>query len=462
MNARVLSLLIAAVILIAGAAWAFTGARKIDWKQYLRGPRDVPPTRAALSAVLSLVGSFMIFGVVQMAHEGGITPVLFALAYLVAIPLMVSINRRVHRRAQTTAVIEGVDSLITAAFGPLTNLFFWAAQLVAFFGILAGQFVAIRSYVQVFHGIDNLLLALILGALAPVAYTTFAGFFGVMRNDGVQAIFEVLFLGLVAAPVLIDMGVEFRMPAQGWFGSYGALFAIAGPILLIPTLAVRMDIWQRVNTADGSKRGIVVTSTLAIVAVYYVVLSLVGWSVPAVSGESAVLPRIVQSYVTHPLILGLLMGSILSALVSSIDSYLVICSIGLIRVVAKDEWDADVARHERSPGPHLLRLTRLATLLVAAVAGVVAYAWPHLTDLLVASFSAIAVCAPVTLLAVYGARQYSDRFGAISICSGLGAWLLALPFLGKSAFLPGIAISVIVLLSTFRRLDSSLQEKTGE
>jgi Na+/proline symporter len=459
MDSQYLAVILAGLVLLLGTVQGIHSRKKIQWTEFSRGPSGVGTFRAWFSLVVSLIGSFMVFSLVQMAYEGGLTPILLGLAYPISLFLILPVVKKLREQSSTDTGIIGIDSILEKSFGKVTTYIFWIAQIIAFFGILAGQFLAIGEYVKIFHGVDQLALAIILGAIAPVLYTTVSGFYGVVKNDMIQGFFVLCFLIILIIPYSFSEGVsipDFSNEGNP-FGVYGAVFAIAGSLVLIPTLAARADIWQRMRICETSKRGRTLILTFFTVFTFYVLISLLGWAVKSLASQgtmnignpSDVLPVFIKTYLRNEFLRAILMASILSALVSSIDSYLSITSLSFVRIVAKKQWEAfDKGSNEQ--GNELLKASRFTTILVALFSGILSYILPNIVDLFVASFSIIAVCTPIVLLSVFSKQRFRDWFGAVSIGSGLIVWLIAMPFLGKVAFLPGIIISFFTMLVLYR------------
>lgn len=442
--------MIAGGVLLVGAIQGLRAGSGITAHAYFQGPKDLGFVRSWFSLSVSLIGSFMVFSLVQMGAEGGLTPVVLGLAYPLSLLIWIPALRRVKKWG-TSVKGAGVTGIIRARFGLLTAELFWATQLLAFFGVLAGQLLALSIYLRVFHGIEQVALAMTLAVLAPVAYTTVGGFLGVTRNDGIQGAFVLAFLGLLVFPVLAHEGVALPLNQVGGldlWGAYGGTFAVGGAIFLVPTLAVRADIWQRVEITEPSKRGAVVVASFLTVFLFYLLVPSAGWAASRANGGNPgdVFAFIVQAYVPDGIIRGLLMASILSALVSSIDSYLSVCAGSFVRLVARRQFDRLSEVNGDAVGPELLATGRAATVFLALTAGIVAYGFPDLVDLLVASFAIIGVCTPVALVAVFSDTERPDLHGALSIACGWFGWLLGLPLLGKLAFITGILGAVMAMV----------------
>jgi Na+/proline symporter len=448
-------IIITSIILGIGLIQGLSLGKKVSWTMYSKGPQNLGFLRSWFSLVVSLIGSFMVFGIIQMSFEGGITPLLLGLSYPLSLFLLIPLLNKMSKHKTANNGYLGIDNILAMNFGKGTLLVFWIAQLLAFFGILSGQFLAIGTYLKIFHGIEQQFLAILLAAIAPVLYTTVSGLHGVVKNDVIQGFFVLSFILVLGVPLFFSNNTQYiSIPASNnLFGSYNLLFPLFGFVFLIPTLASRADVWQRIQICVPEKRKKTIFFTFLTIFIFYFVLTLIGWialgmknnNLLTISNSNDVFLMLVNIFIQNDFYRVILMASILSALISSIDSYLIISSLALINIFPKNNTDVTSTK-EKS----LLSASRLATVIIAFFSSILAFVFPNIVDLLVASFSIIIVCSPIVLLSIFSKGKYKDWYGVVTIGSGIFAWLMSIPFLNKLAFLPGIFISLLSLVVFYK------------
>ncbi len=152
------------------------------------------------------------------------------------------------------------------------------------------------------------------------------------------------------------------------------------------------------------------------------------------------------SWINFPLQV-LCLSGILIAILSSIDSYLNLTSLSLTRFAL---WRSipkikaeELTEIEKKT---LLTNSRLATVVVAIIAGVFAVMIPDIVDLMSASFSVIGILIPVAIYGIVSKRYVSDLSGALPLWTSLIILIITMPFLKKTAFVPAFLLGLIVFI----------------
>jgi len=145
------------------------------------------------------------------------------------------------------------------------------------------------------------------------------------------------------------------------------------------------------------------------------------------------------------------MVGLLSALMSSGDSFLNIISISAIKDLVG--WKLKNPKTSRSSQWMLLRM---ATILFGVIALAMALVFPYIVDLMVVGISTITIFAPITLFALIKKEKvYCYRKAALwSILSGfvlnalLFVWGILIPeqFEPKNSFVPAFIVATLVLI----------------
>ena len=175
-----------------------------------------------------------------------------------------------------------------------------------------------------------------------------------------------------------------------------------------------------------------------------------GWLEPALTGgDTEKVFIVLASQVFHPLVAGILLAAILSAIMSTADSQLLVSASAL----AEDLYRA--ARGRRADDRTLIRVARVAVVVVAALAftlaldpdskvlDLVAYAW--------AGFGA--TFGPVILLSLFWPAM--NRWGALAcmVAGGLTVWVwksLEGGWLDVYELLPAFMVSLIAGIAASR------------
>ena len=363
-----------------------------------------------------------------------------------------------------------------------------AAALVVFVTIyISAQIDATGTAFESFLGVDYFVGAIV-GFLVVMAYSTGGGFLAVVWSDIFQG--TLMFLGLVALPIV---GVW----ALGGWGEMTAALAVQDPTLLSwagpegwtataiasavglsliglgflgsPQVFVRF-IALRSDDEIGRGAAVAIVFTLlsdagAVVAgmAGRALLVVPGGDAEAILGNGGqdVLPLLVESLLPAAVV-GLYIAIVLSAIMSTVDSLLVVASSAAVRDVYQKVYHPDLADDQ------LLSVSRYATVGLALVALAVSMAVALLVEgrtvfwFVIFGWSGIAATfCPVTILSLFWARTTRDgalaamvtgflavpvfKFGAPAL-PGIGpvmAELAELPPAFLCSFLAGVAVSLV-------------------
>ena len=235
---------------------------------------------------------------------------------------------------------------------------------------------------------------------------------------------------------------------------YGILFQVGLPLFLAPSVIVRMDIWQRLLAARSEKvaRKVSIISGLGMLP-FYIIFPLVGMALHLAHSD-VVEPRDVAYHFlanhSTPFILGFAVVGLLSALMSSGDSFLNLIAISAIRdfVGWKKKKETKTKKvHSR---------IRIAAFIFGFIALFMALVFPRIIDLMVVGLATIVIFVPVTFLALL--KKDVMEYRKIALGSILAGFIANLVFflLGifipdyfepKTSFVPAFLAALIVLLA---------------
>lgn len=455
------------VIYLFVIAWfAFRHVRKGDIDNYLVNNRNTPTLPLVFTTLATFVGGGTSIGLIAMGYEAGFAAVGIGIAYVVGFFIMSAYASRVHSRGRELNLYSFPEFLnrsfnhdASRGFSRLFSSVVSGVNIFIFFFLLAAQFVGMATLLKLAFDIAYLEAAIISCGVV-IAYTAIAGLSGVIITDSIQFIVIVLMIIFIFIPgIYTDTHALTRLselPSTFLRGThYGWIFIIGLPFFLAPSVLVRMDIWQRLLAARNERtaRRVMIWSGLGMLP-FYIIFPLVGMAVYIVSGNSLDPKETVWIFMeshSGPFILAFAVVGLLSALMSSGDSFLNLISISAIRDFSG--W----GHHDDKRNAKLERRKILtATFIFGIIAMIMALVFPHIVDLMVIGLATIVIFAPITLLALSHKNPWKYRKAALaSILSGFIvnlvffvaglAWPQAIEI--KASFIPAFIVAALVLIT---------------
>ncbi|GIU38166.1 sodium/proline symporter PutP [Shewanella schlegeliana] len=400
--------------------WAYKATDSVD--DYILGGRGMGPAVTALSVGASDMSGWLLLGLPGAVYLGGLGEAWIGIGLVFGAWLnwlFVAKRLRVYTQFTDNALTlpdffekrfednKGILKLVSA----VTILVFFT--FYASSGMVGGAIL----FEKVF-GLDYT-LALLIGSTIIVAYTFVGGFFAVSWTDFFQGC--LMLIALLIVPVAIfslpetQAGLENIDPAM--LSMFNENTTLIGFVSLLawglgyfgqPHILSRFMAIASPDDIPVSRR----------IAMGWMLLALVGALATGIAGslyfaaEPLSNPETVFIHLAHaafnPWIGGLLIAAILSAIMSTIDSQLLVCS----SVITEDFYKKWL--RPQATSKELMLVGRIGVLAIAIIAGVVAlnpessvlglvsYAW--------AGFGA--AFGPVVLLSLFW-RGYS-RNGAVA------------------------------------------------
>jgi SSS family transporter len=412
-----------ALYLAAVMAIGVGASRRIaDNADYIVAGRRLPAWLCTFTLFATWFGGGTALGAAGAAYDEGLRGVI-ADPFGAALCLFVfgAFYARVLRRLELLTVADFFRRRFGGHAEPLAAL----CLIPAYLGWVGSQFVAFGFVLNALTGFDTT-TAIVGGAAFVVLYTMAGGLWAVSLTDAVQAAVLTVGLGLLLAAVLTAPGNEGAWgaipeahwafaPEPGWPERLAwvqawlviGLGAIPSQDLLQRALAARSD-----GVAAGSAHA---AGTLYLtVGLLPVLLGMLGAVLlPGLDNPELVVPRLCLEYLP-PLGIMLVLGALLSAIMSSADSALLapagIVSENLARWLRPDLSDA--AR---------LRISRVVVPAFGALALAVALWFENVYDLMVSSWSVMLV----SLLVPLTGGIYWRRPGRVAASGSMGAGLVA-------------------------------------
>ena len=433
---------------------------------YFLGGRELSPTVTAISAGASDMSGWVLLGLPGYAYLAGLEAAWISLGLVIGVAanwgLMakrlriyseqlddaVTLPTYLQRRfADKTPWLKSISSLSILLF----FLFYVGSGLIAG-GKLFNEVFGFDYHIAVFVSVALILF-----------YTLFGGFLAVSWTDVFQGL--LMLLALVCVPVLVisqaggldeftaqislknpqllNVFTDINGDALGWLAIVSAMGWGLGYFGQPHILARFMAIRSAAETGKAASIGV----TWAFLC--YLLAILVGLSgvayLPSVIPDSEKVFIALTGLIFHPLIAGILLAAILAAIMSTVDSQLLVCSSSL----AEDLYPL-VVKKQLSPKQRL-QVGRVAVVILALTAtllamepdskvlDVVSYAWAGLG----------ASLGPAILISLYW-RKMTARGALAGVFVG-GATVIIWPQFEGGIFelyslVPGFGVSALAVV----------------
>jgi len=460
-----------AIYLVVIAYFAFRHVKAGDIDNYLVNNRNTGTLLLVFTTLATFVGGGTSIGLIAMGYESGFAAIGIGVAYVIGFYIVSRYAAKIHSTGRKLNLYS-FPEFLNRHFASDTNVTFTrtfstvvsGVNIFIFFFLLAAQFVGMATLLKLAFNIGYLEAAII-SCMVVIAYTALAGLSGVIITDTIQFIVILIMIIMVFIPgIYSDTGSFSRiseLPENFLNGSYyGWMFILGLPVFLAPSVMVRMDIWQRLLAAKSEKvaKKVSIYSGLGMLP-FYIIFPLVGMAVYLKMGNSIDPKETVWVFLeshTSPFILAFAVVGLLSALMSSGDSFLNLVSISSVR----DFTGWKKVKKERN-----LKLERrkilITTFIFGIIAMVVALVFPYIVDLMVIGLATIVIFAPITILALSSKNPW--RYKKVALTSILSGFVVNLGFFTagmfypeqieiKASFIPAfIVASLVVLLGLIKK-----------
>ncbi len=439
--------------LLANLAVGLAASRRIhDHADYIVAGRRLPLGLCTATLFATWFGGGTALGASGAAYQEGLLGVIAdpfgaALCLLLFGTFYVSLLRRL-------GVLTVVD-FFRDRFGATAELAAAACLLPAYVGWVGSQFVAFGLILNAIAGVDTT-LGIVIGAALVIAYTVAGGLWAVTRTDAIQALVLIVGLAVLAGAVLAgDDGAALlaRVPREQWRFAPEAdlrswLFYLQAWLVIGLGAIPSQDLVQRGLAARDeptARRSAWLAGLLYLgVGFVPVLLGILGRVLlPELENPELVLPQLCLAHLP-PLGVALVLGALLSAIMSSADSAL---------LAPASVLSQNVARHLR-PGlsdVQLLRVARASVPLFGVLSLGIGLWFENVYDLMVSSWSVLLVSLVVPLTAGLYSRRVDGPAALASMGAGLGAWLvLAAVQDAWPADLLALGVSAATLTATAR------------
>ena len=436
-----------------------------DVEGYLVNNRNTRTLPLVFTTLATFVGGGTSIGLMAMGYESGFAGVGIGVAYVIGFFILSRFAGKINRTGAEKSIYS-LPGFLNHSFTDEKHITYSrvfssvvsGVNIFIFFFLLAAQFVGMASLLKYAFDIGYQPAAII-SCLIVIFYTAFAGLGGVIITDTIQFIVILIMIIFIFIPgVYADTDGLLRLnelPKEMLHGTfYGIVFLIGLPLFLAPSVMVRMDIWQRILAAKNHKvaKRVSIISGLGMLP-FYILFPLVGMAIRLVTIEE-IAPRDVAYLFlnrhTGTFLLGFAVVGLLSALMSSGDSFLNIISISAIKdFVGWKKKKSEISK------TRLQNNIRVISVIFGVIALFMALSFPKIVDLMVVGLATIVIFVPVTFFALIKKNVQTYRVAAlVSIISGFVVnlfffvWGINHPeqFEPKASFIPAFIVALLSLL----------------
>lgn len=430
-----------------GFAWY--SSRKLSqgnyMEQYFVGGRTTGPWILALTWVATMTSGGLYIGVPALAHTFGWVLLLWICGnMLVATTAFGVMARRVSEIGKNTGALTVPDLLRDRFESPAIAMIASALILVLQIAFMVAQYAAGARVIEAVTGLPYLWG--VLGfSISVTIYTAWGGFRAVAWTDSFQAIVMLFGVSLVAWFVVDKAGGLEAMTASLAAQSPELVSApgpnkflpIAGAIsffMLMPLATMgHPALVSRFLTFTGSavlKRATFLSGLYVLLLYPLVILVGVGGRVlvPELAAPDHAL--IATVLVAVPALLaGLVIAAPVSAIMSTLSSYLLVCSGTIVRDIYQRNFQPDLPEHKAKA--YVLS----ATILIASIGTILALKPPQFLQLIVV-FAGTGLGSTFTwpiILAIFWPRM--NKYGGLAgIIGGFGSFVTQYTLMGDTSF----------------------------
>ncbi len=466
-----------AVYLILILLLSLRHVKASDMENYLVNNRRTGTFPLVATTLATFVGGGTSMGLMAMGYESGLAAVGIGVAYVIGFFILSRFAAKMNNIGRKESIYSFPQYLNKKYTNPddpkFARLFSSAVSgtnVFIFFFLLSAQFVGMAALLKFAFTIDYIPAAII-SCFVVIGYTALAGLSGVIITDMIQFIIIVIMIIFIFIPGIYrdseGLSRLAELPANMLNGTfYGWSFLIALPLFLSPSVLIRMDLWQRILAAkDGNTaKKVSIISGLGMLP-FYIIFPLVGMTLRVILGDTIHPNDVTYLFIerhSNAFILGFAVVGLMSALMSSGDSFLNLVSISAVRDFAG--WRKNSLLSDKN---RIYRQIRVATVIFGLIALAMALVLPKIVDLMVVGIATIVIFVPATFLALLKDDVYKYRKAAIySIIAGFVVnlfffvWGTVAPqqFQAKSSFIPAFIVASLTLLAGLYRKRQVLKE----
>lgn len=346
----ILAIAIYLAVLVAFALWSRRESTTMSG--YFIAGKKLPPWVVAFSTNATGESGWLLLGLTGMGYAAGAQAFWVVAGEVIGIALAWTLmSRRLKHLADESDSIT-VPDVLAARFGDRLHILRGLSALIIILMVMAyvaAQMVATGKAIGGFTGLDYN-WAVVTGAAVIIAYTLVGGYKAVAWTDLVQGVLMLLGLLLLPAVAITAAGgwdgvVEsLRAQDPGLLGPWGpdgksmaAMIAIASflaiglPFMGVPQLMVR---FMSARSEKSLKPAM--TISIIVIALFDIGAVLTGMAgralFPDIADPETILP-LLSNELLPPFLAGVMMVVVMAAIMSTVDSLLILASSAVVRDV---------------------------------------------------------------------------------------------------------------------------------
>lgn len=427
-GAVLVTLVIYNAVLIGVGLWARGRNRNVE--DFFLGGRGLGPWVAAISASASSSSAWTLLGVSGAAYAWGL-PALWLFPATVGGFLInwIWVAPRLQRLAKKEGAVTLSEVIAPSSMGGMRQLILRTAALIIVFCFvfyIASQFEAAGKAFESVFALSKQ-TSILVGAGIVLAYTMVGGFWAVSVTDSIQGILMVVAAIVLPASALIAVG-GFGLLASGLaelgnIGSplSGCAFGLTGVFFVLGLLGIGIGYpgqphvvnrYMALKDEKSLRQGRIIALTWAVL-VYsgMLLLGLCGRLLfPEFADSEQVLFR-AAGFLLPPVIAGVMIAAVLSAIMSTADSQLLVASSAI-------SYDWHLASERPGTG---LSGTRISVVAILILATTLALVWRAdiFSRVLFAFSAAGSAFGPILIMRLLG-RSVSERSTLLAMLAGFG------------------------------------------
>lgn len=427
-GAVLVTLVIYNAVLIGVGLWARGRNRNVE--DFFLGGRGLGPWVAAISASASSSSAWTLLGVSGAAYAWGL-PALWLFPATVGGFLInwIWVAPRLQRLAKKEGAVTLSEVIAPSSMGGMRQLILRTAALIIVFCFvfyIASQFEAAGKAFESVFALSKQ-TSILVGAGIVLAYTMVGGFWAVSVTDSIQGILMVVAAIVLPASALIAVGgfgpLASGLAELGDIGSplSGGALSLTGVFFVLGLLGIGIGYpgqphvvnrYMALKDEKSLRQGRIIALTWAVL-VYsgMLLLGLCGRLLfPEFADSEQVLFR-AAGFLLPPVIAGIMLAAVLSAIMSTADSQLLVASSAI-----SYDWHLASAR----PGTGLSG-TRISVVAILILATILALVWQAdiFSRVLFAFSAAGSAFGPILIMRLLG-RSVSERSTLLAMLTGFG------------------------------------------
>jgi sodium/proline symporter len=465
-------------VLVALAVWSRSETRTVEG--YFLAGKKLPPWVVAFSTNATGESGWLLLGLTGMGYAAGAQAFWVVAGELIGIALAWTvISRRIKRAADETDSIT-VPDVLAAKLGDASHVLRRIAILIILTMVtayVAAQMVATGKAFDGFTDLDYR-WGVVVGAGVIILYTLVGGFKAVAWSDLVQGLlmlFGLLILPLVAIDAAGGWSAvldTLESDSPGLLGPWGpegksfaamigimSFLAVGIPFMGVPQLMVRF-------MAARSERSLVpaMTISITVIALFDIGAVLTGMAgralYPGLEDPERILP-LLSVELLHPVLAGVMMVVVLAAIMSTVDSLLLLASSAVVR-----DWLQKI-RGSALAESAIANRGKLVTLVIGLIGvGFALQQSPLIFWFVLFAWSGLGAAFGPPLICLFWYPR-TNRYGVIAGMVGGFATTVLWVLLFKERFydllevIPGFAVGLLLTILVSRASASRVDDKNA-